>query len=301
MDRTLVILALVVSLSLAGCSVNLGDRSAARDDSGGLDGADTDTVTPIPMGADTATPMASPTATGTATKTTGAGTVTPPATVGGTHPYLADGSIDAAALVSAHVGVLGSSSSFTLTDNGTFSYVTNGSLAGTITSVRRVDLADERRRLLLQSSAPNGTIQTMSARFANATTTCTYFGDSTECAAGGFDRQRALSEVIEVTSLETVAGPVFSPDGTVTHDGRELYRYSASEFRSPLPESVAGELGPAPSLRNATLLVAPSGRIVSYHLVYEQGEDDARISVERTYRTTALGETTVERPSWVTG
>jgi hypothetical protein len=219
--------------------------------------------------------------------------------VAGTHPYLTDGSLDVGALVSAHIDVLAGSSSFTLTDNGSFSYVSNGSLAGTITSVRRVDLADERRRLLLRSSSPDGTVQTMSARFDNATATCTYFGDSAECAAGGFDRQRALSEIIEVTSLETVGGPVFSPDGTVTRDGRELYRYSASEFRSPLPESVAGELGPSPSLRNATLLVAPSGRIVAYHLVYEQGEGDARIVVERTYRTSALGETTVERPSWI--
>jgi hypothetical protein len=64
---------------------------------------------------------------------------------------------------------------------------------------------------------------------------------------------------------------------------------------------VRSELGPNATLRDATLLVAPSGRIVEYRFAVERGNGSGtRVLLERTYRTRAVNATTVASPSWLT-
>lgn len=223
----------------------------------------------------------------------------PPATVAGEHPHLADGSLDVATLVGAHVDVLAGVDSVRLTNNGTARYVGNGSVAVRITSVREVDFADRRRWAVLRSVDGDGEVLSGTDRYENATTTCSRFDGTVECQSGGFDRHRALGQVVEITSLETVGGPDFVPNGTVERDGRELYRYTATSFRSSLSDRTRSELGPNATLRHASLLVAPNGRVVEYRIVYERDHGNARVVMDRTYLTTGVDATSLDRPSWV--
>lgn len=300
----------VLAVLVAGCtfpgtggsSAGDGDDSAvgsAPSTDGGGDSAvsaDDDGGDPSDRTTGDASDGAGETATNPATATE------PLRTVADDHPYVADGTLDVRALVVAHTDALGRAGSLALTNNGTVRYAANGSLSARITDVRRFDFDARRLSILRRSAAPDGETLGESGQFANATTTCTLFEGEVQCAAGGFDRRQALGLTMETTSLETVAGPAFAPNGTVERDGRSLYRYTATSLRPSLGESVRSELGPNPSLRRATLLVAPGGRIVEYRFTLERddgsGETAERVVLQRTYRTSAVNATTVSRPGW---
>lgn len=286
---------LVVALALvAGCSGFLADD--ASQSSPATDGAGVETTASPDDG--------TPDGTGTAAPDTGAtaaATAAPDVrTRSDEHPYVSGGSLDVSALLRTHLEALGRAESFRLTNNGTARYVSNGTQVARFTDVRRFGLSARRASILRRSTATDGTVQGLSARFVNASATCTRTGDEARCGQGGFERQRALGLTVETTSLETLAGPAFAPNGTVERDGRSLYRYTATELRSSLDEDTRAELGPDPSLRSSTLLVAPDGRVVEYRFAVERGDGEGtRVLLERTYRTRAVNATTVRRPSWL--
>lgn len=300
MSRVRVSLAVVGLVLLAGCAFGSGGTGGDTPDDG-------DVPTPGPAtNAGATTSGGTPAAASTMTESETA-SITPAASGDGTprhatgdHPFVEPGTLDSRALVRAHLDALSRSDSFLLTNNGTIRYAANGSLVRRIVSIRAVDLADERRSVLLQSIGPDGVVSGGSERFENATTTCTRFDGDVGCQAPGFDRRRAMGDVVEVTSLETVGGPAFEPNGTVRQNKRDLYRYTATSFRSSLSERTRSELGPNASLDRATLLVAANGRIVEYRIVYERDQSTApRVRIDRTYRTLAVNATTVSPPPWV--
>jgi len=315
MHRASVAILLAVVL-FAGCSGLPGNSASADSDGAGVAGGTAtpdDGSVPAEAGAsesDTGSNDASDAddATGADGDEADSGTVTPAGTadagsvqtVADEHPYVTDGRLDARALARVHLEVLGGAESFTLTNNGTVTYASNGTAATRITDVRRFGLASERLLIERRSATPDGTVQGESSRFDNGTATCTRYAGEAGCSEGGFDRRRAVGLAMETTSLETLAGPAFAPDGTVERDGRALYRYSATSLRSDLGESTRSELGPNASLESATLLVAPDGRIVEYRFAIERDDGDGdRLILERTYRTRGVNATTVTRPSWV--
>jgi|GEM_PF-2527990 len=309
---------LLVVVLFAGCSGLPGNSTSADGDGAGVAGGTASpTDGPVPAeavagesetGGDDDDASDADDATATDGDEADSGTVTPAETadagtvrtVADEHPYVTDGRLDARALARAHLEALGGAESFTLTNNGTVTYASNGTVATRITDVRRFGLASERLLIERRSATPDGTVQGRSSRFDNGTTTCTRYAGEAGCSEGGFDRRRAVGLAMETTSLETLAGPAFAPDGTVERDGRTLYRYSATSLRSDLGESTQSELGPNASLESATLLVAPDGRIVEYRFALERdGGAGTRVGLDRTYRTRAVDATSVTRPSWV--
>lgn len=262
MRRPFATLALVLALVLAGCS-------------GG--------------GSGTASPTTDP-SDGPATN--GVGATPTPVPLGDEHPYLTDGSLDARALLTAHIQRLRSVESYTLGNNVTAAYAANGSESGSLTRIDRVDLADERASLLIRRQGPDGET-TESGQYRNATHACVIQQGEATCNEASFDDQRIVALAIETTSLETVAGPAFEPDGTVTRDGQGLYRYTASALREDLPENTASELGTNPVLSDATLLVHPSGRVFEYRITYMTGSDDQRQQATYVYTTRDVNATSV--------
>jgi hypothetical protein len=295
----------LVAVLVGGCTGTPFGQTGSSDGGAGTVGADT------PSGTDGAAAVGGEGDDGTASSegvdttvagsedsTTDTGSVR---TLTGEHPYVTDDRLDARALVRSHLDALGRSDSFTLTNNATVRYVSNDSVATRIRDIRRVGLASERLLIERFAASPDGTRQGESGQFANGTTTCNWYGDRRSCSDSGFDRQEALGLAVETTGLETVAGPAFAPDGTVERGGQTLYRYSATSLRPDVGESVRSELGPNATLRDATLLVAPSGRIVEYRFAVERGNGSGtRVLLERTYRTRAVNATTVASPSWLT-
>lgn len=306
MRRSHVAVGLVlVAVVVAGCPAVPGGETGASDGGAATGGADTPSpadgsaaAAGVEDGGGTASDAESD---ATETASGDGGTDAEPVrTLSGEHPYVADGRIDVRALVRAHLEALRRADSFTLTNNATVRYASNDSVATRITDVRRVGLANE--RLLVERSAAtlDGTVQGESGRYDNRTTTCNWDGDEPDCTEGGFDRRQALGFTVETTGLETVAGPAFTPDGTVERDGRMLYRYSATSLRGDLDESTRSELGPNATLADATLLVAPDGRIVEYRFAVERGDGNGnRVVLERTYRTRTVNATAVPVPSWL--
>lgn len=285
---------LVVLVALAGCTGFLGESDSPPDatetnagttDATGIDATDGED------GADAGTETPG---------TEDPGTDAPVRTLAGDHPYVDGDSLDASSLVADHLAALRRADSFTLSNNGSARWAANDTLAVRYVDRRLFDLASQRYSIVRRAIEPGGTVASMSGRYANASAVCTSFADDVQCGDGGFDGQQALGLTVETTGLETIAGPAFSPDGTVERDGQSLYRYSATELRSSLDESTASELGSNASLDRTTLLVAPDGRIVEYHFVLERdGGDGARVLLERTYSTRAVNATSVAPPPWL--
>lgn len=256
------LLALALAVALAGCA--------------GGQGTTTDTPTPSATVSPTPTPT--------------------PATAAAGHPYVAADGLDARGLVRDHVTALREAGSYTVTNNGTATFVGNGTGAGRVRATNRVNLTAERQHLVFRSEGVDGA-QTKRHQYANASTTCSVTGGEVTCQDGGFSERRAVGLVVETTALETVAGPAFEVDGTVERDGRTLYRYRATSFREPLPDGVVSEIGQAPVLDSATLLVSPPGIIVEYRITFERGTGDARQERSWVYRIRGVGSTTVEPPA----
>lgn len=287
MAQKIQVLCVAFLLLVAGCASTGGDGAGSPTD-GGVDQTDA-TVSPSPgagTGAQNAPGTSRPTATAAPT-------------LADDHPYVGNGSLAVARLMRDHVDALRRTVSFTLTNNGTIRHAANRTLRARITDVRRFDLEGQRLAIRRSSVDADGDRMGVSGRFVNETTTCTVLSSDGDCDDDGFDRRRALGHTVETTSLETLAAPEFRAKGTVRKDGRLCYRYTAGEFRPSLSEDLRSELGPNPSLVNATLLVAPDGRIVSYRIAYERDAEGGRALMDRTYRTGAVNATTVQRPSWI--
>lgn len=215
------------------------------------------------------------------------------------HPYVVDGRLNASALRRAHQDWMERVDSFAVTNNRTASYVANGSAISAYVTVGQFDLVDERLRLRDQLLASNGSVRTHLGWFNSETRDCTFAEGEPSCAEGGFDRGYAYDLATSRTTLDALAAPTFSPDGTTVRGGQRVYRYSATSFRSSVDESALVPLGPDPRLRSATLLVAPGGRVVEYRVrLYGDGEGPEVLRVHR-YGTSGVNETAVESPSWV--
>jgi hypothetical protein len=212
------------------------------------------------------------------------------------HPAVSDGTLNVSQLVRGHIDALSQSDSFTILNNRTATYANNGTSQGRSVMTNRVDLANQRQYVERRSVDGDGQVRAVEARYGNATTTCLNSGEGFQCQETGVETREMLGLAIETTSLETVAAPAFSPDGTVERNGQSLYRYSASSFHSPLESNTESELyGEDPSLVTATLLVHPDGRIVSYTLTYRTGGETPQ-TLELVYRTDGIDDTTVSPP-----
>lgn len=262
---------LVLALLLAGCLGGGGETAEA-----------TPVESEVPA-ADTATPAA-----GTATPD-GDREVVP---LDGDHPHVENGTVNASALVLGHLQRLSAVESYTLGNNGTFEYAANGTAIGTTTRVDHVDLADERLSRVTRRQAA-GEVQRRTVQYGNATHQCTVRRGSLTCDERAFQPGRVIAMAIETTGLETVFGPAFEPDGTVTRDGQGLYRYRATTLRENLSESTVSELGSNATLSAATLLVHPSGRIVEYESTRTAGRGDARSQTTVVYTTRDVNATSV--------
>ncbi|MFB6074601.1 MAG: hypothetical protein ABEJ89_06280 [Haloarculaceae archaeon] len=207
--------------------------------------------------------------------------------------------MSAAALLEGHRRVLRDADSFTVTNNGTNRYAGNGSVARRLESVREFDLADGRWYVSQHAVSPDGTVTGGSERFVNGSSACSRFDGEVRCSEGQASRQRAIGLSVEATSLETIGGPAFEPAGTVRQNGSQFYRYTADELRADVPEGAARELGENATLRSATLLVTPGGRIAEYRVTYGPDAGPVRGVIERVYRTTAVNDTEPRRPDWV--
>lgn len=86
-------------------------------------------------------------------------------------------------------------------------------------------------------------------------------------------------------------------EGTETRNGTTLYRVESTGVQNP--GTLASQLRvDAVENVSVTALVADSGLVYEYHLEYTATLAGNTSHVERTVRFTALGETSVERPSW---
>lgn len=264
MRRTLATLALAVALVLAGCPGG-GESGTAAPTTDSPDGPATNgvgaTPTPVPLADD--------------------------------HPYVTADTLDMRALVRAHLQRLRALESYMLDNNVTAEYAANGSAAGSATRLDRVDLADQRAAVMARQRSPEGTLLRETGTYRNATHACTLREGSLTCRETAFDKPRVVGMALETTALETVYGPAFEPNGTITRDGQGLYRYTATALREDFPAGTAGELGTNPVLSEATLLVHPSGRIVEYEITYTTGSDDQRQRGTYVYTTRNVNATRV--------
>ena len=215
------------------------------------------------------------------------------------HPYVTEGRLNASALRRAHHEWMERVDSLAVTNNRTSTYVENGSAISAHVTVGQFDLGDERLRMRDQLLASNGSVGTHLGWFNSETRDCTFADGESSCVEGGFDRGYAYDLATSGTTLGALSAPAFSPDGTTVRGGQRVYRYSATSFRSSVDDSALLPLGPDPRLRNATLLVAPGGRVVEYRVrLYGDGEGPEILRVHR-YGTSGVNETDVESPSWV--
>lgn len=283
MKKKLIVLALAVTLLLAGCIGSDGTTSETPQPEAGA--GETPATTPTEAG-DGETPAA------TDEGDSGSGQ----ASELDEHPAISDGTLNVSQLVRGHIDALSQSDSFTILNNRTGTYANNGTVQGRTVMTNRVDLANQRQYVERRSVEDDGQARVVEARYGNATTTCLSRGEGFQCRETGVETRQMLGLAIETTSLETVAAPDFSPDGTVERNGQSLYRYSASSFRSQMDSNTESELyGESPTLQSATLLVHPDGRIVSYTLTYQTGGDTPQ-TLELVYRTGEIDETTVNPP-----
>jgi hypothetical protein len=223
-------------------------------------------------------------------------TPAPDPTLAGGHPAANDGTVNVTRLLGDHLRVLSRSDSFTVGFTRTATYVANGSLRTRGEVVNRASLAAERLRIERRSVRGDGRVEFDEIRYANATTSCLVSGNGVQCGDGGVDPRRIVGLTVETTPLETLAAPAYAADGVVQRNGQSLYRYSASSFRSPLPSGTERELfGEDPSLVDSTLLVHPSGRIVTYTLTYRITAETPQ-ELALAYSTSDVNATTVVPP-----
>lgn len=217
----------------------------------------------------------------------------------GPHPHTEDDALVVDSLVTGHAETLRSMETFVLTDTVTVTHVSNGSLLTEVTTEKRFDLGAERFRIERRQTDATGAESQLEALYQNATTRCTRRSGSAECGESPFDPDRALGRVVEITSLETVAAPAFSPNGTTTLDGDAVYRFSASSMRADPPEDAVTELGRNPTVESATLLVSPDGHVVRYDVRFTVDSDSGRVRLERSYRISPTESGSVSPPEWV--
>ncbi|GAB3679958.1 hypothetical protein GCM10028857_01990 [Salinarchaeum chitinilyticum] len=217
----------------------------------------------------------------------------------GPHPYTSEGSPNVSALVGGHLVTLQDEETFTLTDTATLRNAANGSLQLEVTTEKRFDLASEQLLIERWQTEGSGTETKTLGRYQNATTICTQDGDSVDCGPSEFDSGTALGRVVEITTLESVAAPAFSANGTTTVDGQAVYRFSADSIRDDAPEQAITELGQNATIESATLLVAPDGHVVRYDVSYAVDGDSGRVAIDRRYQITLTDQSSLTPPEWV--
>lgn len=217
----------------------------------------------------------------------------------GPHPHTEGDRLDPRALTSEHLGTLRDEAAFVVTDTTSVGSTENGSVQFRLITDKHVDLAAEQLLVEQRRESDDGTSELGQALYQNATTTCSRTSGSTDCRENDFDSGRALGRAIEITSLETVAAPAFSPDGTTTVDGQAVYRFSASSLRENPPEQALTELGQNPELESATLFVSPEGYVVRYDVTAVVDDGSGRVTVERSYRVELVESGSVSPPEWV--
>ena len=285
MNRPLAAVILAVVLVLAGCT------------GGGESPSGTTPETQTGAGDLNATGAPDPTE--TAATDTPEPTDTPAQAAPGGHPASRDGALNASRLGRDHMLVISRADSFTVVNNRTVTYLENGSVRSRSVVVNRGDLAATSHRIDRRSIGGDGGVRVEETRYENATTSCLVSPSGAECRDAGVGPREIVGLTMETTSLETLAAPDFSPDGIARRDGRSLYRYSATSFRASMPSGTAKELyGADPALETATLLVHPSGRIVSYALTYRLGGETPQ-ELNTTYVTSGIDATTVVPPAAV--
>jgi hypothetical protein len=266
MHRRRLLLALVLVVLLAGCAGFSGSGG-----SNGSDGAAADA----------------------GSASTGAGSLEGP------HPHTDGDLLDPRALTSEHLETIRDEAAFVVTDTTTVQSVEDDSVQVRAITEKHVDLDAERLLVEQRRENQDGTTELGQALYQNATTTCSRFSGSTDCREDGFDSDRAVARAVEVTSLETVAAPAFSPDGTTTVDGQAVYRFSADTLREDPPEQALSELGRNPTLEAATLFVSPEGYVVRYDVTATVDDDSGRVTVERSYRVELVEIGSLSPPEWV--
>lgn len=282
MARPAIGVVLAVLLVLAGCA-------------GGGDGTTTDTVT-------TTAPAVGEDATETSTQETTASPTTTVKQLSGEHPYVEDGILNGSLLLGNHLQALVNSDSYTLKDSITGTNVNNGSVPVTDAVFLKVNGSQERSNgtwLAYQSwRSPDQPTDS----YRNDTTHCIRQSETIECYERPFTfgtyRQFGrdmyfLGTVRKINRLQ------FEPDGIVTRDGQELFRYTATGFTSDLPETGYSEHLTDVTFVSATVLVTAEGYVYEFTVTVEGESDYGPLRVERTHRVTAMNRTTVDPPGWV--
>lgn len=216
----------------------------------------------------------------------------------GPHPHTEDDRLDPRTLTAEYLGTLQDVEAFVVTDT-TAIRSDDGSVRARLITEKHVDLGAERVLVEQRRENADGTTEPGQAVYRNATTACSRSTGSTGCRESDFDREQAIGRAVEITSLETVAAPAFSPDGTATVDGEAVYRFSASSLRENPPEQSLSELGRNPTLESATLFVSPEGIVVRYDVTATVDDDSGRTSVERSYRVELVESGSVSPPEWI--
>lgn len=195
--------------------------------------------------------------------------------------------VDADALVASHGAIL-ANTTYTRRRRVTRRYE-NGTLQGQYVSVvqrndtairywynrtgdrgRRVDRFATDERVYTAVTRANGTVYQV-----------TDVGSRARAARlGAVDDTTSLRRAFRTLSVET--------DGTVERDGRTLYRLRSTDSRDVLP------------IRNVSFVgyVTPEGLVTEYRISYTV-ERDPPIRVEVVASLEAVGETSVERPTWL--
>ncbi len=267
MRGTLIVVALILVVGLAGCTGISGD-----DGSNATPDGDTPTV-------------AEPTDPGSNG-------------LDGPHPYMENDTLALESMMAGHLETLGEREQFVLTNTVTVRDGANESNHTQVILEKRFDFAAERLHIRQRQEGPNAGENPVDL-YRNATTQCSRQSGSVQCRESQFDPNRALGRVVEITALETVGAPAFSPNGTTTVNGEAVYRFSATELRDDPPEQSISELGVDPTIHAATLFVSSEGHVVGYDVTATVESNGDRVEVVRSYRITSIDGLSITPPEWV--
>lgn len=280
MARTATGVALAILLVMAGCA-------------GGGNGNPTTTAT-----------STTPTATESPVQTTTDIPTTTVETVTGEHPFVEGGTLNTTLLLANHLRSLVYSESYTVID----------AITGSDPASDAVEVED-RLRFAANGSQErsNGTwITAQSWRtpeqpedsYRNDSALCVHQSESIECYDQPFTDHTYRQFGRDMFFLGTVRTLRFlevEPDGVVTRNGQQFYRYTATGFASNLPDNGFSEQLSNEQFVSATVLVAPEGYIYEYSVTIRGETADGPLRVERTHQVLAMNKTIVETPEWLTG